>query len=490
MLFETLTTESPSLQTSLESNTPMNGVFDNIHDLLQEISGVSKTSEKERLLKTVSTWTKEQQGTFHAMAKMVWDNSITYGISGIPKALPSASSGLGTGMSMFDVLNTLISGTLSKKKDINQMLSNYLSDKSKKEERVLSLVLKRDLRCGVSVKTYNKVFRGEHNVYDHPYMRCDLFTKKTRKAITLPAYSQLKADGQYTDIIIDKEINCVVYMSRQGLKKNFNCAVRDNALLSSTDSSVVISAEALVLDDNGVVMERTTGNGLLNSSEVDVSKITFMAWDCIPLDDFKEHSCIFTYETRFNSLKVLLSRYNVITGGVGMGIVETIFVHTWEEVREHFVNTVKRGMEGTVLKDRSGLWSYTTSNKQLKLKIAAEADMVVTGWNEGEGKWTGMLGSLIVESSDGAVKCSISGFPDDLRKDLTKRIQNMIDNETVVSVLFNGIVSSKSRKDDTLSLFLPRFCEERTDKSGRVNADDLERINSILESAAYSLVVD
>lgn len=468
----------------------MNAVFDKIYDLLQEISSVSKTTEKEKLLKGVSNWSTEQQETFHTLANMVWNKSNTYGISDVPKTLQTASSGLGTGMSMFGVLNTLMSNTLSKKKDINQMLANYLSDKSEKEKSVLSLVLKRDLRCGVSVKTYNKVFRGEYNVYDHPYMRCDLFTKKTRKNITLPAYSQLKADGQYTDIIIDKELNRVVYMSRQGLTKNLNCSIRDNALLSSTDCSVVISAEALVLDDDGTVMERATGNGLLNSSDVDVSKVTFMAWDCIPLDNFKEHNCIFTYENRFNSLKVLLTRYNVITNGVGMGIVETVFVHTWDEVREHFVNTVKRGMEGTVLKDRTGLWSYSTSNKQLKLKIVAEADMVVTGWNEGEGKWTGMLGSLIVESSDGKVSCSISGFSDDFRKDLTERVQDMIDNETVVSVLFNGIVSSKSRKDETLSLFLPRFCEERTDKSGRNSADDLERINNILESAAYSLVVD
>jgi ATP-dependent DNA ligase len=93
------------------------------------------------------------------------------------------------------------------------------------------------------------------------------------------------------------------------------------------------------------------------------------------------------------------------------------------------------------------------------MKAELEADLRVTGFTEGTGKYMGKIGSLVVESADGKVRTSVgTGLSDEQRSlDFVKEFKSKI-----VSVKYNALISDK--KTDTKSLFLPVFIEVRTDK--------------------------
>ena len=86
------------------------------------------------------------------------------------------------------------------------------------------------------------------------------------------------------------------------------------------------------------------------------------------------------------------------------------------------------------------------------------------GFNPGEGKFTGMVGSLIVASSDRKVEVAISGFSDALRKEITDNFDTEWFGK-ICAVKYNERIGSKDKNREGIdSFFLPRFEEKRSDK--------------------------
>jgi ATP-dependent DNA ligase len=80
------------------------------------------------------------------------------------------------------------------------------------------------------------------------------------------------------------------------------------------------------------------------------------------------------------------------------------------------------------------------------------------GTEEGTGKYAGMLGAIICESSDGVVKTRVgSGFSDKQRKELTS--EDLIGRIAAVKYNMRSV-----DKQGNHSLFLPIILEIRTDK--------------------------
>ena len=44
------------------------------------------------------------------------------------------------------------------------------------------------------------------------------------------------------------------------------------------------------------------------------------------------------------------------------------------------------------------------------------ADLIITGWTEGEGKYAGLIGSVKVSTYDGEELASVSGMTDEIRR--------------------------------------------------------------------------
>ena len=156
--------------------------------------------------------------------------------------------------------------------------------------------------------------------------------------------------------------------------------------------------------------------------------------------------------------------------------IPTKIVFSLEEAFEHYVQMTAMGYEGTVIKNPEGIWADGTSKDQIKMKVEAEVDLIVRGFNPGNGKNEKWFGSLICESSDGLVRTNVSGFTDADRERITKEMDEWIDKK-IITVRANSLMPNDN---GPRRLFLPRFVEERLDKT---EADSLEKIIQIFDEA-------
>jgi ATP-dependent DNA ligase len=122
-----------------------------------------------------------------------------------------------------------------------------------------------------------------------------------------------------------------------------------------------------------------------------------------------------------------------------------------------FEEFLQRGEEGIILKDKRGVWEDKRAKHQIKFKGELECDLKIVGIEEGTGKYAGMLGAILCESSDGVIKVSVgSGFTDEQRKTYGEEI---IDK--VAAIKYNMRIKNKAGEE---SLFLPIVLEIRDDK--------------------------
>lgn len=443
-------------------------MLQNLYPIIESIASTSSRKEKEAILESL----KNNPLCDEAKAMFMWTydplvNFYVEDLKDLPQ--PSGTHKFSHYTKLLSVLNNRdITGDEAK-----QAISDYLSTLSEEESELVKRIIKRDLRAGISTKTINKAF--PKLIKETPYMRCSNLNKKTINKITYPCVSQVKADGTYVNIIVEQ--NKVSYVSRSGNELKFNEPTRDSQLINHS-AGYVIMGEALVIGDNGI-LNRQEGNGYINSDDVDPTRITFEVWDIVTLDEFYNGLGELPYIDRLPKIEKIAYLVEDIA------LVETVTCNSFTDIENHFKLCRSKGFEGTVIKNYGGLFKDGTSTNQFKVKVVAECDLLIVGWNEGEGKYAGKVGSVMLQSSDGLVEVDTSGFTDDMREFLTMNIDLLISGERIMTIKFNDILTKED--SDKLSLFLPRFVEIREDKRGVSEADDLPRIKEILEN--FELVV-
>ena len=341
------------------------------------------------------------------------------------------------------------------------------------EPHTLLKVINRDLDCGVQVGSINKVWKDL--IKKPPYMSYKLFDPKQIKKIKLPVISGVKLDGLFADIKVFNDT--VVLSSREGKILDIPLTEALKAdLLKVKDlagSNVVLNGEALVLSDEENSLEgyadRATGNGYLNqdADKIDPSIIHFIVWDILTEDEYSNRLTKRKYKDRFYDLTSYLS--NSTSGQILIN--ESVVCNSYLEVVEHFSEVRKRGLEGTVVKEFSLLWKDgKLSSGGWKLKNEFSCDYLVVDTYPHK-KDSSLIGGLTVTSSDGKVLSDVgSGLTDELRDKTSDYFVGK-----VVTIKANDLSYKDGR--ETVSLFLPRLVEIRTDKT---EADDFDKIKQEL----------
>jgi ATP-dependent DNA ligase len=253
------------------------------------------------------------------------------------------------------------------------------------------------------------------------------------------------------------------------------------------ESGVVFNGECLVLDSNGNILPRETGNGIIQKagkdsiSDSEAMRVVFVLWDVIPFDCFRNGLWNVERKERRELLEAAISTLN----SDFVRLVEYRKVSDIGEAFDHNTEAIENGEEGVILKCESGIWKSHTSPKQLKLKLKMQIDLRVIGYNPGEGKRKGMIGSLILESEDGILEVGCgTGIKE---KDAEWTFQTMMDrwdeiNNCITTVESTAITIDK--RTGRPSLFLPVWVEFRFDKD---TCDTYERIKEIRDSAVHVL---
>lgn len=327
-----------------------------------------------------------------------------------------------------------------------------------KEPELLLKVINRDLECGIQQTITNKVWKDI--ITDPPYMSYKLFKPELIKKLKLPAYSDVKQDGLYADVIVHKDL--IIYRSRSGKELNFRLPEREERKLKELaeypGESFVLMNEALVIDPsypNGV-QPREIGNGYLNQDPelIDPEKVKLVTWDMVTYKEYLTRKSEETYDIRREELRCLTQHLK----SKHVEMIEGVVVNSISEIIDHFITCRKKGLEGTVVKSFTLLWEDKKVSQGIKIKNEFDAEFLITGYLEHKKK-PGWIGSFLVESSDGKIKFGVgSGLTDKLRQQPFSEFDNKI-----LTVKGNDIVSSDSK--NTWSVFLPRYVEIRNDKT-------------------------
>lgn len=358
-------------------------------------------------------------------------------------------------------------------------LRKVLSGINKNDAKVIERIIEKDLKCGVSVSTVNKIW--PKMIHEFPVMLASAFEDKLLVKFVFPAISQTKLDGMRANIIV--EDGKVSLFSRNGKPLEVHGHFDQAFLEMSEGHDAMFDGELMVIfsENDGIeelsksssfkpiFHDRKTGNGICNKSvkgtisEKEASMLHIVLYDYVnDLDAWRKGVHKVPYHARITDLANILDKHR--EWEFKASLVEGRIVNNKDDAYDHFQEQIIAGGEGTIVKAPLGIWEDKRSKNLLKLKSEHVNEMRVIGWEEGTGKNVGLLGNLIVQSEDGLIVTGVgSGFSDEQRKMFTK--EEVLDK--IVSIKYNGRIKAKGDKKE--SLFLPIFLEIREDKD---SADD------------------
>ncbi|MHA1738939.1 MAG: ATP-dependent DNA ligase, partial [Candidatus Heimdallarchaeota archaeon] len=234
---------------------------------------------------------------------------------------------------------------------------------------------------------------------------------------------------------------------------------------------VVIHGELEVMK-NGKILDRQTGNGILNSclsntaDQKDADCVILKIWDAVPMQAYNAHSFDLAYTARYKRCRkiVKLVNHKAIT------CIRTKIVNSHNEAKEFYRFIREMGGEGAILKNFNMKWKFNTSTESIKLKNVIDFELKLVDWKKGKKgtRFENCMGALICESECEKLQVSIgTGFSD---KEREKNWGNEIGN--ILTISCESIIKDKSK--ELYSLYLPRFVELRLDRNTAQTLKDMQ----------------
>lgn len=432
-----------------------------VYDILQALKATSKTNEKKAILEQHLVKT-DNASEFGRVLWLTLNPFILFGIKKIPEARPTGNT-----IQLKDAMDFLVNLSEKKIPGGNTAifeLSKILGSLSKEDAYVVERIIEKDLDCGVGATLVNKIL--EDYIPEYKLMLAQPCKEKTLAKIKYPAIADLKADGMRFNAHITED--SVHFLSRQGQKIFlWGRLEQDFIEMYNGYGDVVVDGEFLVVDENEQELPRQTGNGILNKaikatiSPEEADQVRAVVWDIVTMDEFKagRSDTILkdrkaTIQTGYTSWRNAFPNTRPKITPITSDVVSNI-----EEAEEIFKKYLELGKEGIILKNMNSPWVNKRSPDQVKMKAEEDCDLLCVGWEEGTGKYEGMMGALKLESSDGLIKVNVgTGFTDEHRQLFTADYSV----GKIVKVVYN--VRVKDKRTGQESLFLPRFVEFRDDK--------------------------
>lgn len=335
------------------------------------------------------------------------------------------------------------------------------------DARVIERIIAKDLRCGVSDATVNKIWPGL--IPEYPCMLASAYDQKLVDKVTFPAIAQLKMDGMRFNAVVKNGV--CEFRSRNGKEIDIpdpSIRLPFVHMANFYGLDMVFDGELVVVDETGTIQDRKTGNGILNKavkgtmSVKEAVMVRATLWDAVCLDGFQAGRENELYHIRLAKLCNAISDMKGAKAHLGhyVAMVYSRQVDSLHEAQTLFNKFLAQGQEGIILKTRTGIWENKRSKSLIKFKGELECDLLVVGWEEGTGKNVGRLGALVLESACGGIRVNVgTGFSDHNRDSITAG--NSVGR--IVAIKYNARI--KDKNSDVESLFLPVFIEFRDDKT-------------------------
>ena len=316
-------------------------------------------------------------------------------------------------------------------------------------------VLIKDLRCGMSEKTVNKVAK-DFPQYAVPVFTCSLAhdSANHEKKMVGEKQIEIKLDGVRVITIIQGDK--VEMFSRNGNQfHNFGHIIEELETVIKdfpVPYPLVLDGEVMSANFQDLMKQVHRKDGKQSTDAV------LHLFDTIPLGCFKAGSWDKPQSFRSAITKAWVEQHEGVLQHVSALDWETVNLDT-KEGQERFVElnkaAVDGGYEGVMIKDVDAPYECKRTHAWLKAKPFIEVTLEVKEVEEGTGRNEGRLGAFVCEGIDDGKDICVnvgSGFTDVHRDDYWTHRSSIIGN--LVEVRADAITQNQ---DGTYSLRFPRF---------------------------------
>jgi len=382
---------------------------------------------------------------------------ITFGVKKVPTF--SGTDGQGLPWAAFKELCHLLATRQLTGDDARNAIELALSASTKNQwNDWYRRILIKDLRCGVSEKTVNKIKKGAVPVFE-----CMLAHDGANheKKVAGKKLLEPKLDGVRALLVIDAGAKTATIYSRNGkVLENFG------HITSAVEANIELFERSIVIDGE-VVSEsfQALMKQVHRKSDADAGDARLMAFDILPLSEFQKGKSIMGQKRRSALLRAMKP---VLDKVGGIDIIPQIEVDLDTAVgemqfKQYNKDAIEAGFEGIMIKELEDVYVCKRSVSWLKQKPFIEVSLTIVGIEPGTGKNEGKMGAVICEGEDDGkfIRVNVgSGWTDDQRAEVNDEVIGQ-----VLEVRADAITRSQD-SEDVYSLRFPRALRFRGFKAG------------------------
>jgi DNA ligase-1 len=418
--------------------------------------------DKEAIILAQAEWGNSQ---FFEGARLALDPMITFGLKQIPEKKDEDGPGL-----PWDSFTLAITGFVTRNVTGNtarDMVSQMMKSATKAEwNGWYRRILIKDLRCGVSEKTINKVVEKDYAEYSIPVFSCQLAHDSTNheNKVAGTKLIEVKLDGVRVITIVRTD-GRVDMFSRNGKELvNFPHVVEQiSAVVKKTPPpyDIVLDGEIMSSSFQDLMTQ------VHRKSDVKANDAVLNLFDFLPLENFEAGSWDRSQLIRSQMVQAWVNTHQADLPNVKALSFEKIDLDSKEgqkRFKEINQKAIDGGYEGIMIKDPDAGYECKRSVAWLKLKPFIEVSLTVTAVEEGTGRNVGKLGALVCEGVDDekSIRVNVgSGFSDANRDDYWTAREEVVGK--VVEVRADAVTQNQ---DGSYSLRFPRFIRFRGFKDG------------------------
>ena len=272
-------------------------------------------------------------------------------------------------------------------------------------------LLWRNLRCGVSAQTINKIWLG--SIVPFAVALAESLTTqgvngdfKITDPINYPVRVEAKLDG--LRLIAVKDRGEVSLFTRSGTPIETLPRIIQ-AIKNLEEDNIVLDGEVMGEDWNesaSVVMS--------SKSKKDDSTMRYHIFDIVDLTAWQTQVSKTHYRARLLDLQLIIGD----TDGTPFRYVKSTMAQDETELREFYNECLDEGYEGVMLKRLDTPYQWKRTDSILKMKPVATEEGVVVGWHKANEKTkrAGLFGGFLVLTPNGVITKVGGGYTDDIKE--------------------------------------------------------------------------
>ena len=377
-----------------------------VYQILEALESDNSRLEKESILRKNS-----DNKILKKIFELSCDPYVNYYVSKFkkPQAQETSECYLDSFISLLDKLSKReITGNAAK----DAVISEF-SKMSKIEQKWCERIILKNLRCGVSDTTVNKIWPG--TIKPFAVALAETLDAKTTDGefeipegeVKYPVYIEPKLDG--LRLIAIKEARKVTLYTRNGSVVETLPTI--TKILENSNFTGVLDGEIM-----GVDWSESASVVMSHKHNKDDSGMIYHVFDCVSLDNWQVQENKSEFRFRNEAVNDLVK----VIASDKIKAVPSTLINNESELRNFYLKYLDEGYEGVMLKDPNAKYVWKRSKAILKLKPVSTHEGVVVSWVEGKRgtKREGMFGGFTVLFPNGVTTNVASGFNDKLKAEV------------------------------------------------------------------------